>query len=144
MEKLHSILITVLFTLALVGCSQEAHQPETNNRETTIRDGMLQHMVYFYLKEDVTAEEKEQFEEGLKTLLEIEEVYNYQIGIPGPTEERDVTDHSFGYSFSSWFENMEDYKVYAEHPVHLEFIDEYDDLWAEVRVYDSEVIGVQQ
>lgn len=105
---------------------------------------MLQHMVYFYLKEDVTAEEKEQFEEGLKTLLEIEEVYDYQIGIPGPTEERDVTDHSFGYSFSSWFENMEDYKVYAEHPVHLEFIDEYDDLWAEVRVYDSEVIGVQQ
>lgn len=138
------ILISFFLTIVVAGCTQSTNQQQTTGSETSISEGMLQHNVYFYLKEDVTPDQRAQFEEGLNILLAIDEVYDYQIGIPGETEERDVTDHSFGYSFSSWFENMEDYRVYAEHPVHLEFIDEYEDLWAEVRVYDSEVIATKE
>lgn len=101
---------------------------------------MLQHNVYFYLNDDVTTEEREEFEAGLKVLLGIEEVYKSEIGIPGATEQRDVTDHSFVYSVFSWFETMDDHEVYQEHPTHLEFIDKYSNLWADVRVYDSEII----
>ena len=101
---------------------------------------MLQHTVYFYLNEDVTEEEKQQFEEGLEALLAIDTVYKSEIGIPSDTPERDVTDHSFGYSIFTWFETIEDYNVYAEHPDHLEFIDTYSSLWADVKVYDSEII----
>lgn len=142
MDYLNSLLITIFTMMVLAGCSQKTDKPEMTNKEPILTAGMLQHTVYFYLKDDVTAEEREKFEEGLKELLAIEEVYDYQIGIPANTEEREVTDHSFGYSFFSWFENLEDYKVYAEHPDHLEFIDEYEDLWADVRVYDSEVIAI--
>ncbi len=35
---------------------------------------------------------------------------------------------------------MEDYNVYAEHPDHLEFIDTFSNLWADVKVYDSGII----
>lgn len=142
MDYLNNIFITLLLTMALGACSPEAGQPDEQSKEPTVTSGMLQHTVYFYLNEDVTAEQKENFEEGLKELLAIEEVYDYQIGVPGKTEEREVTDHSFGYSFTSWFENIDDYRVYADHPTHLEFIDEYEDLWADVRVYDSEIIAI--
>lgn len=101
---------------------------------------MLQHTVYFYLNDDVTQEEADQFEEGLKQLLEIESIYKSELGVPGDTESRDVTDHSFAYSIFTWFENLDDYKTYDEHPDHLEFIDTYSSLWSDVKVYDSELI----
>lgn len=142
MDYLNSIFITILLTMVLTACSPEAGQPDVASNEPTVTAGMLQHTVYFYLNEGVTAEQKEHFEEGLKELLSIEEVYDYQIGVPGKTDEREVTDHSFGYSFISWFENIDDYRVYAEHPTHLEFIDEYKGIWADVKVYDSEIIAI--
>lgn len=109
----------------------------TSRQETA---GMLQHNVYFYLHGEVTEEEKQEFEEGLRALVQIEGIYKAEIGIPGATEERDVTDHSFGYSIFTWFETIEDYNVYAVHPDHLEFIDEFNHLWADVKVYDSEIV----
>lgn len=141
MKKCLPIFILVLPLLLVSACQPEVEQATEEEEDPRTTVGMLQHMVYFYLNEDVTAEERTDFEEGLKKLLSIEEVYFYQIGIPGATEERDVTDHSFGYSISSWFQTTEDYEVYAVHPVHLEFIDEYSELWADVKVYDSEIIG---
>lgn len=76
--------------------------------------------------------------------MSIDEVHKYQLGIPGSTPEREVSDHSFGYSIFSWFKTMEDYQIYAEHPIHLAFIDEYSHLWADVKVYDSEVIEASE
>lgn len=127
--------------LLLTTCESANEEPEMAGTPTPeITVGMLQHSVYFYLNEGVTEEEKEQFENGLAELLSIEEIYKSEIGVPGETEERDVTDHSFGYSIFTWFETLEDYDVYAEHPVHLDFIDKYNHLWADVKVYDSEII----
>lgn len=144
MDNLNKLFLAgLILTLALTACSRnsgQAGEVDTGS-EPEISAGMLQHNVYFYLNEDVTDEQRAQFEEGLKKLLSIDEVHHYQIGVPGQTEEREVTDHSFGYSFFSWFKNLEDYKVYAEHPVHLDFIDTYEELWTEVRVYDSELIA---
>ncbi|MEX2464106.1 MAG: Dabb family protein, partial [Balneolaceae bacterium] len=119
--RIGTLLLAMFF---LVACQPEEDQSIEDHEDITTV-GMLQHIVYFYLNEDVTAEEKTDFEEGLNRLLSIEEVYFYQVGIPGKTADRDVTDHDFGYSISSWFQTMDEYEVYAEHPVHLEFIDDY-------------------
>lgn len=127
----------ILLFLITSACTNVGEEPVL---ETTGTAGMLQHNVYFYLNEGVTQQQKEQFEEGLRDLLEIESIYKSELGIPGSTEDRDVTDHSFGYSIFTWFETMEDYKVYADHPDHLEFIDTYSHLWADVKVYDSEIL----
>jgi len=117
--------------------SESSNDISTSTIENTI--GMLQHTVYFYLNEDVTEEERQQFEEGLEALLSIEEIYRSEMGIPAGTPDREVTDHSFGYSIFTWFETMDDYEVYAEHPDHMEFIDQYESLWADVKVYDTQV-----
>lgn len=142
MKRTLQFLIITLFIFMGFACQEAGQEPETITTEPTpeITVGMLQHTVYFYLNEDVTEEEKEQFEDGLAELLSIEEVFKSAIGVPGSTPEREVTDNTFGYSIFTWFETMDDYEVYAEHPDHLDFIEEYNHLWADVKVYDSEII----
>lgn len=141
MKKIVSLLIATLLFFLLFACEEAGEDSETiTDTIPAVTVGMLQHTVFFYLNEDVTEEEKEQFEDGLEELLSIEEIFKSEIGIPGSTPERDVTDHTFGYSIYTWFETMEDYNVYAEHPIHVEFIDTYQHLWADVKVYDSEII----
>ena len=138
---LQLLIISVSVLLVLTTCeSADENREITTTPTPDITVGMLQHNVYFYLNEDVTDEQKEQFEDGLRELLSIEEIFKSEMGVPGNTAERDVTDNTFGYSIFTWFETMENYEIYAEHPVHLEFIDTYSDLWAEVKVYDSELI----
>lgn len=141
MKLLYFLFSLMISALLVSGCQQaEESSAQTTTSTTENTTGMLQHTVYFYLNDNVTQEEADQFEEGLKQLLEIESIYKSELGVPGDTESRDVTDHSFGYSIFTWFENLDDYKNYDEHPDHLEFIDTYSSLWADVKVYDSELI----
>lgn len=142
MNFLSRIVTISLLILFVAACQPDNSQTESNsNTESTI--GMLQHTVYFYLNDDVTPDEREQFEAGLVKLLEIPEIYRSETGVPAGTAEREVTDHSYGYAIFTWFETMEDYKGYDEHPDHLEFIDTYNHLWADVKVYDADIYDVR-
>ncbi len=138
MNSLFNSIIVGSCILLLAACQPAVEQIETVKTESSV--GMLQHNVYFYLKDDVTAEEKQQFEEGLKELLKIEEIHKAELGTPAATEERDVTDNTYAYTIFTWFKTMDDYNVYADHPDHLKFIEKYKGLWADVRVYDAELI----
>lgn len=100
---------------------------------------MLQHTVYFYLDSEVTSEERDQFEKGLEDLLQIPEIHKAEMGPPADTPKRDVNDHSFTFAIYTWFETMEDYEVYADHPDHLKFLDTYSPIFKEVKVYDIEI-----
>lgn len=140
--KLRSqLFISVLTLFFIAGCQPGSERSSESGTENSI--GFMQHNVYFYLNDDVTPEEIEDFEEGLKDLLSISAIYKSELGVPAGTEERDVTDHSFVYVIYTWFETMDDYQTYAEHPDHLVFIDTYSDLWSDVKVYDSEIIDAQ-
>lgn|SRR5690554_1829059 len=137
-------LPTLLISLSLLvfsACQTSAEQPDTELPESSA--GLLQHTVYFYLNDDVTPEEVNDFENGLNELLQIEEIYKAEMGSPAGTKERDVTDHAFAYSIFTWFESMDDYTIYDEHPDHLKFIDTYSHLWADVKVYDTETTYVR-
>ncbi len=130
-------LFLILFAVSFSASGQTA----TAGTDQAI--GQLQHNVYFYLHDDVTSDEKKQFEDGLKELVTIPTIHRYEIGTPAPTDERDVTDHSFGYSIFTWFESMEDYEAYDVHPDHLEFIERYNHLWSDVKVYDSDILDAR-
>ncbi|MEX2632925.1 MAG: Dabb family protein [Balneolales bacterium] len=134
------IFITGILLVIMTAC-QSGNQSDFDASKNAA--GLIQHNVYFYLNEGVTSEETAQFEAGLLALMEIEDIYKSEIGIPASTESRDVTDHKFVYSIFSWFKSLEDQKSYQDHPVHLDFIDKYSHLWANVRVYDSEIISSQ-
>lgn len=132
------LLITAWALFIIAGCQPGAEHSSENSTETAT--GLLQHNVYFYLNEDVTPDEVEEFEKGLKKLLSIPDIYKSELGVPAGTLERDVTDHDFAFSIFTWFTSMDAYKAYDEHPDHMVFIDTYSDLWSDVKVYDSEII----
>ena len=102
---------------------------------------MMHHNVYFWLKDEVTDLQKKGFEKGLNIFLSsVEEIKSYSIGIPAETEQRDVVDHSFGYSIFVSFKDVADHNIYQKHAAHEKFINDFSVLWEKVVVYDSEVI----
>jgi hypothetical protein len=142
MEKLIKNLLILLIFATILSCQNSSKSLNENEVQST--HGMLQHNVYFYLHDSIAESEKLEFESGLRKLLSIEEIYKSQVGITGSTKSRDVTDHDFDYSIFTWFKNMDDYEIYAEHPDHLEFIDSYKHLWQNVKVYDSEIKSINE
>ena len=136
----YAALISIFILATSCAQSDQADAPP----EVLSSESMLQHTVYFYMNPDVTEEQLIEFESGLSELMQIESIYAYELGKPADTDDREVTDHAFAYSIFSWFQTMEDYEIYADHPVHLDFIDQYSALWADVKVYDSEIYEANQ
>jgi hypothetical protein len=82
---------------------------------------------------------KEKFEEALNILVTIETIVDYHLGIPASTD-RDVIDNTYSYSLLTTFRNKGDQDIYQTHPIHLKFIEDCQDLWGKVIVYDSVTI----
>ncbi len=96
------------------------------------------HNVYFWLKKDLTSEQRATFETELAKLPRISYVTRGFVGAPAPTEERPVTDHSFDYSLMLEFANMTDHEFYQkECKDHAAFVANCKPLFDRVVVYDS-------
>jgi Stress responsive A/B Barrel Domain. len=94
------------------------------------------HHVYFWLKKPVTHETRLKFENGLKKLVTIQTIVGKNLGTPATTD-RGVIDSTYSYSLLLTFKSKEDQDIYQTHPIHLKFIDECEELWERVIVYDS-------
>ena len=97
----------------------------------------LRHQVFFWLKKPDSIEDRDKLIAGLKTLRGIDVIRELHIGVPADTEARDVVDSSFAVSELMMFDNKEDQLAYQQHPIHLAFVAECEDLWSRVVVYDS-------
>lgn len=100
---------------------------------------MFVHHVFFWLNENLTKEDVEKFEKGVKSLLTIETIKASDVGKPATTD-RPIIDRSYSYSLLTMFENIEAHDIYQEHPTHLKFVDDCRHLWARVNIYDSETV----
>lgn len=101
---------------------------------------MVLHNVYFWLKESVSKEEAQGFQQGIEDFLNaVVEIKRYEIGYPAATPVREVVDHSFAYSIFVWFDNVEDHNSYQKHPAHDVFVERFKDLWDKVQVLDSKI-----
>ena len=94
------------------------------------------HHVFFWLKQPVTPENKLKFENALKELVTIDVIMDHHIGIPASTS-RDVIDGTYSYSVLTINKSKEDQDTYQTHPKHLKFIEDCQDIWEKVVVYDS-------
>lgn len=101
-----------------------------------LTDDIFIHHVFFWLKQPVTQEMRTKFEGELRKLVTVETIVDYHLGVPAPTG-RDVIDNTYSYSLLTVFKNKADQDVYQTHPIHLKFIEESQDLWERVVVYDS-------
>jgi hypothetical protein len=94
------------------------------------------HMVYFWLKNPGSKEDKAKLIEGLKKLSKVKTIKSFHIGQPAGTS-REVIDGSFSVSWYNLFDNRADQDSYQTDPIHLKFVEECSPLWSKVVVYDS-------
>jgi hypothetical protein len=104
---------------------------------TTAPLGTITHQAFFWLNNPHSTADRDELIAGLQTLTRIPEIRHLQIDIPASTEQRDVVDASFAVLELMLFDNLEDQKVYQDHPLHQAFIARCAHLWARVVVYDS-------
>ena len=103
---------------------------------------MMIHSAHFWLKTDLTAEQRETFETEVKLLAAIPYLERGFAGKPAPTEHRPVTDHSFDYATSLHFKSLADHEYYQkECPAHARFVAKCRPFFAKVIVYDVSPLG---
>lgn len=96
------------------------------------------HNVFFWLKKDLTAEQRALFEAELLKLAEIPYLSGAFIGKPAPTEPRPVTDHSFDYSSTLHFKSLEDHDFYQKGcEAHQRFVTLCKPFFEKILVYDQ-------
>ena len=98
---------------------------------------MLIHNACFWLKKNLTPEERATFEHEVRLLAQITYLERGYAGTPAPTEKRPVTDHSFDYSTSLHFKTMADHDFYQKDcPDHARFVTTCKAFFERVIVYD--------
>lgn len=100
-------------------------------------EDILIHHVFFWLKNPKNQQDRTQFEKAIEKLTSIEVIRKSHLGVPAPTEEREVVDHSYTYSLMLIFNSKEDQDIYQIHQKHQDFVDNNQQLWEKVVVYDS-------
>jgi hypothetical protein len=100
-------------------------------------DQVFAHHVFFWLNNPDDAGDKAEFEKGVQELLKVPQIKSYHVGTPAATTHREVVEGSYTYSYLVFFENKKDHDVYQEHPIHKQFIEDYQHLWKKVVVYDA-------
>ena len=103
---------------------------------------MIIHCVYFWLKDDLDAQQREQFAKGIKMLGDIDSASAVWVGTPADTPVRPVVDASYDYALICMFPDVASHDAYQAHPIHDAFIKGCRDLWQRVQVFDSDAAGV--
>jgi hypothetical protein len=112
----------------LAGCNTDNSMPEFK--------GIL-HYVLFWLREDLTEKEREDFVAFFEELKQIEGITSLSYGKAAATHPRPVVDNSFSYNLIVTFASLKEVEVYENHPVHLEAIKKYSHFWTKVIVHDT-------
>ncbi|HSH96353.1 MAG TPA: Dabb family protein [Roseimicrobium sp.] len=98
---------------------------------------VLIHNACFWLKKNLTAEDRALFESEVRLLSKISYLESGYVGKPAATESRPVTDHSFDYCTSFHFKTLADHDFYQkECKDHARFVSKCKAFFDRVIVYD--------
>ena len=101
------------------------------------------HSVYFWLKPDLSADERKKYLDGLHSLLTIEAVQAGYIGTPADTR-RPVVDHTYSHAFVVMFRDASGHERYQLDPIHDRFRIERRTCWDKVVIYDCLTSGEER
>jgi hypothetical protein len=99
---------------------------------------MLAHHVFFWLKPEITEEQKSEFKQGLESLVGVETATSVIVGTPVPSIDRPVVDKTYSFSLLVLFNDLAGHDVYQTHPVHKAFLETFKTYWDKVVIYDAE------
>lgn len=108
--------------------------------EDDLHSNTIVHVVNFWLKKDISEQDKKDFVGFFEELRKIDTVKTLNYGLPAPTNARPVVDNSFDYTLIVTFKDLKDITVYETHPIHLKAIEKYQHFWTKVMVKDTSII----
>ena len=97
---------------------------------------MFVHSVYFWLRDDLSPEDRATFDSLLRALTTIEHVAHGYIGIPADTS-REIIDRSYSYAEILVFKDRAAHDAYQAHPTHRMFAERCATFWRKIVIYDS-------
>ncbi len=149
---LKSISLSVILTTLLfaTSCSDQQIQNEVIKLKTEndqlktklatakvneAKPGFI-HTVYFYAAEGLTEQRKTEFMTGLAELAKTPSIQKVYYGPPAGTD-REIVDNSYLVAWICHFDSAADQDAYQKDPIHLKFIEDYQDVWGKVLIYDN-------
>ena len=132
-------LLSFALAIAIFSCNsttEEEVKVVENETVTAEKTGFV-HVVYFWLKEDISDEDRKKFEEvGLANLATCPTIQKVYYGPPANTP-RDVVDNSYDFAWICHFKDQAAQDAYQSEPIHLKFIEDFSPMWTKVQVYDN-------
>ena len=102
-------------------------------------EGRFAHTVFFWLKDDKNQNVRSRFKTSLEKFIKNSKyVTSMHLGTPAETD-RPVIDNSYTYCLIATFPSKEEQDKYQDEEGHKIFIEESNELWEKVLVYDSEM-----
>lgn len=98
---------------------------------------MFVHSVFFWLKPELSPEERARFREGVESLQQISCAEAVYIGAPAATD-RPVIDRTYDIGLTVLVKGLAEHDLYQQDPIHLEFVKGFSSFWARVQIYDAE------
>lgn len=98
---------------------------------------MFHHLVFFYLRKDLTPAQRSDFESKLRGLARIVSISSCDIGRPAAIE-RAVVDSSYDFGVMLLFKDKAGHDAYQVDPIHQEFVASCKSYWSAVKIYDFE------
>ena len=134
---IYASISLLFFSCQKVSKSKAIAEASLTDKTEEMTKPYLIHTVFFWTKEGTTEEQHKAFEEGLVKLGTCPQIQNFFWGPPAPTEARGVVDNSYNYAINVHFAAFEDQAEYQSEPIHLAFIEDHQDIWDKVIVYDN-------
>ena len=146
MQKVYSFVVVFVFLTVFFGGGRVADSGASVARAAAPGQESLPaggskivHSVFFWLKEDTSAEQKQKLIQDCYMLLKaISSVRFVGAGAPAGTGGG-VVDGSYSVGLVVHFDDAAGLKHYSKAPRHLEFIEKHRDVWEKVQVYDFQV-----
>lgn len=100
---------------------------------------MFVHVVLFRLHENLSAQQRQQFEQALQSLQQVKSAQAVYIGRPvAATASRPVVDSNYDYALTVLFDGQAAHDAYQVDPLHKSFLEQCKPLWSQVRVIDAQ------
>lgn len=98
---------------------------------------MYAHNLFFWLRNDLSTADVEEFKNFFEGLKKLPYQKNLQYGKPAGSSPRSVLDSSYTYNASMEFESLEELEAYGKLPEHLALVQKYKPFFTKMLVYDT-------
>jgi hypothetical protein len=100
-------------------------------------NSMFHHLVFFYLRKDLTPAERSLFESKLKGLEKLN-LYHLHLLVGPIPSERPIVDSSYDYAEMFIFKSKAEHDAYQVDPIHVDFVQTCKPFWSSIKIYDFE------